>query len=213
MKLKTFVLPLVGGLFASTVFAADHLPKPLAFARYQAMAEKSPFAVATAVVVPPVAPNFAKDLYIANAAKASDGDLVTVASSADRNLKEYLTSGAANAHGFSIANIEWSDKVGETKVTIAKDGQFATLAFNQAVLSQPLAINQPPPQQPIPPQGGVPQPGAIPPPPIAPLPNAGMPVVPSATGLPRAMPVPSIPTLPTPPSRVRAVIPRSPGTS
>src|SRR6266571_3283749 len=35
-----------------------------------------------------------------------------------------------------IANIEWSDKVGATKVTISKDGNFATLTFNQALLSQ-----------------------------------------------------------------------------
>jgi len=38
--------------------------------------------------------------------------------------------------GYSVANIEWSDKVGATKVTISKDGNFATLTFNQALLSQ-----------------------------------------------------------------------------
>ncbi|HEY6152887.1 MAG TPA: hypothetical protein VIW07_04020, partial [Candidatus Udaeobacter sp.] len=38
--------------------------------------------------------------------------------------------------GYSIANIEWSDKVGQTKVTISKDANFATLTFNQALLSQ-----------------------------------------------------------------------------
>jgi len=38
--------------------------------------------------------------------------------------------------GYSIASIEWSEKVGETKVTINKDGKFATLTFNQALLSQ-----------------------------------------------------------------------------
>src|SRR5262249_59117795 len=37
---------------------------------------------------------------------------------------------------YSIANIEWSDKVGATKVTISKDGNFATITFNQALLSQ-----------------------------------------------------------------------------
>ena len=213
MKLKALVRLLAGLLTSGTMLAADNLPKPLAFARYQAMTEKSPFAVATAAVPPPVAPNFAKDLYIANAAKAPEGDLVTVASSADRSLKEYIVSSAPNAHGFGIANIEWSDKVGATKVTITKDGQFATLTFNQAVLSQPLAINQPAnPQQPVPQQAGMaPPPGTIPPPPPAPLPNAGLPIVPNTAGMPKAMPVPSIPqNLPTPPSRVRSVIPRSP---
>jgi len=38
--------------------------------------------------------------------------------------------------GYSLEKIEWSDKVGATKVTISKDGNFATLTFNQALLSQ-----------------------------------------------------------------------------
>src|SRR5437764_4794 len=49
---------------------AEDLPKPLNFARYQAMMDHSPFAIATAVAPPPSAPNFAKDLYIANATTA-----------------------------------------------------------------------------------------------------------------------------------------------
>src|SRR5438045_4468935 len=71
---------------------AEDLPKPLNFARYQAMMDHSPFAIATAVAPPPSAPNFAKDLYIANAARSKDGDMVTIASSADKNFKKYLTT-------------------------------------------------------------------------------------------------------------------------
>lgn len=67
---------------------------------------------------------------------------MTIASSADKGFKKYLTTNEP-ADGYSISNIEWSDHVGETKVTIAKDGQFATLTFNQALLSQPMA-NVPP---------------------------------------------------------------------
>ena len=62
--------------------------------------------------------------------------------------------------GYSIANIEWSDKVGGTKVTISKDGNFATLTFNQALLSQvsPGAAGRPipAPAAPISNPGGVP---------------------------------------------------------
>jgi len=46
--------------------------------------------------------------------------------------------------GYSIASIEWSEKVGETKVTISKDGKFATLTFNQALLVQQAPPNAPP---------------------------------------------------------------------
>jgi hypothetical protein len=38
--------------------------------------------------------------------------------------------------GYSIASIEWSQKAGGTKVTISKDGKFATLTFNETLLSR-----------------------------------------------------------------------------
>lgn len=180
-------------------FAADDLPKRADFSRYQAMLDHSPFAVATAAAPPPVAPNFAKDLFIANAAHAADGDLVTVASSSDKNFKKYLTT-KTPVEGFGISNIEWSDRVGATKVTISKDGQFATLTFNQALLTQPLANAPIQPQQQI-----------VPPPPGTIQPQLNMPVLQPtpAFNLPKPMPVPS---LPTPPPRVRGVIPRNPTT-
>ena len=129
--------------FAVTTCAqADDLPTKVAFDRYQTMLDHSPFAVASAVVAPLVAPNFAKDLYVANAARSSDGDMVTIASTSDKDFKKYLTT-KTPVDGYAIASIEWSDKVGETKVTISRDGQLATLTFNQMVLVQPLP-NRPP---------------------------------------------------------------------
>jgi len=140
---KCVLLLLLLGLPLRMV-AGEDLPKPFAFPRYQAMMDRSPFAVATAVVAPAAAPNFAKDLYIANAARSKEGDMVTVASSTDKNFKKYLTTGTP-MDGFTITNIEWSDKIGSTKVTIAKDGQTATLGFNEALLHQPGAPGQNPP--------------------------------------------------------------------
>jgi len=116
---------------------ADDLPAKLGFDRYKGMLEHSPFAVATAVVAPAATPNFAKDLYVANAAKSPDGDMVTIASMTDKEFKKYLTT-KDPLDGYGIASIEWSDKVGETKVTISKDGQYATLTFNQAEISKPV---------------------------------------------------------------------------
>src|SRR5262245_4190448 len=115
--------------------AEDVLPPQYNFDRYSKMMDQSPFAIATAVAAPAATPDFAKDLYIANAARSQDGDLVTLASSADHNFKKYLTT-KEPVDGYSVASIEWSDKVGQTKVTISKDGNFATLTFNQALLSQ-----------------------------------------------------------------------------
>jgi hypothetical protein len=126
------ILAIVGGTYSQ---AEDVLPPQYNFDRYSKMVDQSPFAVATAVAAPAATPDFAKDLYIANAAKSQDGDLVTIASTSDHNFKKYLTT-KEPVDGYSIANIEWSDKVGGTKVTISKDGNFATLTFNQALLSQ-----------------------------------------------------------------------------
>ena len=81
--------------------AADDLPKAQAFARYEAMMKRSPFAVATAVAAPAPTPNFAKDLYIANAARTPDGDLITLASSTDKNFKKYLST-KEPVEGYSI---------------------------------------------------------------------------------------------------------------
>ena len=192
MKTKPLVLLLLAGWPLSYLLAADDVPKPFEFARYQAMLDRSPFAIATAVAAPAPTPNFAKDLYVANAARSKDGDLVTIASSADKNVKLYLTTNEPK-DGYSITNIEWSDKVGATKVTITKDGQTATLTFNEALLRQPIASGQNvQPQQPqVQAQPFVPQPNtAVQPPNVQ-----------------KPMPVPS---LPTPPPRVRGVIPRNP---
>ena len=83
-------------------------------------------------------------------------------------------------NGYSISNIQWSDRVGETKVTISKDGQFATLTFNEALLSQGI---QNPVVQRWCSRLAVPR-----------LPNATEFQVP--TPIQRAMPVPQIPTPP-----------------
>jgi hypothetical protein len=190
-----------------TSLAADEIPKPQVFARYEPMMNKSPFAVATAVAPPPAAPTFAKDLYIANAARLADEGVVTLQSGTDKNLKEYCSTTGPNKNGYSISNIDWSDRVGATKVTITKDGQFATLTFNQALLSQPVVNAGQAPQQPQPaiaqPQPQIPQ--------IPQVTQQGVPVpqpqVPNYNTQTGIKPAP-IPTLPTPPPRVRGVIPR-----
>lgn len=175
---------------ANQVLASGETPARIPFDHYAAMMNRSPFAVATAVAAPAATPSFAKDLYIANAARTAEGDLVTVQSSVDRNLKEYLTTKGPNEHGYTITNIEWSDVPGRTKVTISKDGQVASVAFNQALMATAL------------PGPGAPAPsGMVPPPQPAPVPSY-LPSKPAS--------VPGVPT--PPPAHVRGMIPRNPST-
>ena len=158
----TLILAVLGVIDSQ---AEEVLPPQFNFDRYSKMVDQSPFAIATAVAAPAATPDFAKDLYIANAARSPDGDMVTLASTSDHNFKKYLTT-KEPVDGYSLASIEWSDKVGETKVTIGKDGNFATITFNQALLSQtapnagvaPRGVTPPMPSVPVPNPGGVPNP-------------------------------------------------------
>ena len=140
----------VGALSSS---ADDVLPPRFKYDPDTRLVDQSPFAIAPAAALPEATPSFAKDLYNANASRSPEGDMATITSSSDRNFKKYLTT-RKPVDGYSIASIEWSEDVGKTKVTISKDGQFATLTFNQSLLSQaasagrPIA-NQMPPRAPI----------------------------------------------------------------
>jgi len=176
-------------LLSADCLSADDLPKRFNFDRYSGMLNKSPFAVATAVIVPAATPSFARDLFVANAARIPGEDLVTIMSSSDKAQKEFLSTKGPNEHGYAIANIEWSDKPGATKVTIGKDGQFATLTFNQALMAS------------------APPPGAVPPPP--PVGGVFPPNVP--TPVPNyAVPKPNVPGYQMPTPHVRGVIQRNP---
>ena len=161
MKYSIMLAAIIAIAGAISSQAADVLPPQYNFDRYAKMMDQSPFAVASAVAAPAATPDFAKDLYIANAARSQDGDLVTLASTTDHNFKKYLST-KEPVDGYSIASIEWSDKVGQTKVTISKDGNFATLTFNQALLSQAspggagAARALPAPAMPIPNPAGLP---------------------------------------------------------
>src|SRR5438093_4483285 len=160
MKYSSALILILALLGVIHTQAEEVLPPQFNFDRYSKMVDHSPFAVATEVAAPAATPDFAKDLYIANAARSPDGDMVTLASNADHNFKKYLTT-KEPVDGYGIASIEWSDRVGATKVTISKDGKFATLTFNQALLAQqappnaPPAPGQMPPSVPLAPQARV----------------------------------------------------------
>lgn len=198
MKLLCHCLILGGtALLPASAFADDLLPRRSAFARYQPMLDHSPFAVATAVV-PTEAPDFARDLYVANAARWLDGGMVTIASSTDRNFKKYLTV-KEPVDGYAVTDIEWSDRLGATKVTITKDGKYATLTFNQALLSQPVANS-----------------AVAMPPFTASVQNQG-PVFGTAPNFIKPAPIPSLPAQQVPPAlqnraHTRGLIQRNPAT-
>lgn len=189
-KTRTTFCFLLAGACLGLVHARgeNEIPQPEIFSRYQPMLKHSPFAVATAAAPVGATPDFAKELYVANAGHSVDGDFVTIASTTNRDLKLYLTTKQA-VDGYSIPGIQWSDRVGETKVTLMKGGQTATLSFNEAVLSQAI-------QNPVPPVA---------------RPNLGIPAVGNNPNVNLPLPLPhpmAVPTIPTPPPYTRPLIRR-----
>src|SRR5438046_8168188 len=126
MKYSCILISILALLGAIRSQAADVLPPRFNFDRYSAMVNQSPFAIATAAALPGATPDFAKDLYVANAAHSQEGDLVTIASTSDQNFKKYLTTKEPVVAN-TIANIKGSNPVGQTKLTITKDGNLAIL--------------------------------------------------------------------------------------
>lgn len=193
--LSTSVVALLG---AFTSRGDDVVPAHPSFDRYSAMVDRSPFAVATAVAVPAATPDFAKDLYVANAARFPGGDMVTIASSSDQKFKKYLTTGQP-VDGFTLGRIEWSDRVGATKVTIRKGEKFATLTFNQALLAQRAAPKAPPAPDQVPQN----MPVSVPSMPFPEQSKATRGVIqqnPNADAAPTPNPTPESPQLPDPPN-------------
>src|SRR5438046_10301776 len=90
-KKYSFTLISIFTLFgAITGQADDVLPPRFNFDRYSAMVNHSPFAIATSIALPSSTPDFAQDLYVANAARSPDGDLLPIASSSEQNFRNYL---------------------------------------------------------------------------------------------------------------------------
>src|ERR1700682_1596417 len=193
MRYHAALMSILGLLVAAAGVRADEISERFKLDRYAAMLDHSPFPVATAVAAPAATPNFAKDLYLSSAAKSPDGDMITVISSSDKNFRKYRRN-KEMVDGFSIANTEGPDRVGETKATISKDGQCATLSFNQALLSQPAPTAAQPPGPP----GAAPQ--AVPPAPAA------------APSTILNKPNPPALTVPANTPHIRGVIPRNPNT-
>jgi hypothetical protein len=189
----------------TSAFAVQEvLPQPLPSARYDKMIEASPFALATKTEAPvEKGPGPFVHLTVATIAQLKDPDgktrdIVTFKSRADSSTFT-LEGNEPNKEGFQIAGIEWSDRVGETKVTLKKGTEFGTVEFDKANVTGP-------------PQGANPQarPGG------AVIPGAGAnpaqrnPLRPTVPAVPRPTvpPVPSAVPRPTQPNAAQPAVPQ-----
>ena len=128
------------------------IPAAFPAERYEVMIAKSPFALATPPAPVAAAPekNFADGWYVGGLGRYEGKDFVTIKS---RDLGVQLSLyGDEPRDGVTLQKVEWSPSIGKSTVTIAKDGQTAKLAFNEAELqaapaapsAQPAGMIRPP---------------------------------------------------------------------
>ncbi len=123
------------------------LPEAYPVERYEKLIENSPFAVGTAKepAAAQDAPGFATNLYVMGVAQLRDvdgkeRDFVTIKSRADQSTFSLSTGAAPSSEGIELGAVEWSQRVGKSKVTIRKGPETAVLEFDQAALqSAPLS--------------------------------------------------------------------------
>lgn len=113
--------------------ASEKAPLVEPLSRYQAMIERSPFALATEGAPVPAATDnagFTKDLVLTGAVRLSNGEYITIASK-DQTQRFGLMTGETY-NGITIASVTWSDAVGKTKVTLKRGTEYGTISFDEA---------------------------------------------------------------------------------
>ena len=166
---------------------------------YQKLTEDWPFALATPVVAAaePVK-GWASNYYVGGIMKNYESgkeEFVVAVKSKDGQAAFSLSGSQPNADDISIGGIELSEKILESRVTLKKGSEFATIKFDEAV--NQVNVNAPQPNAPRPgmpnPQGvrqnGIRPPGA---------PGVQVPQVPRPVNLPQGMPQAAPVPLPMP---------------
>jgi hypothetical protein len=166
----------------------DVIPSAFPISRYEKTLSHSPFALPTSSA-PSVAPaqkqpGWSDDLFVAGVMTIGEKNIVTISQRGDAQ-RFLLSSGEESPQGISVINIQWSEQMGQTRVTVKKGTEFAVLLFDQAALASTRAaapaprITGPTPQ----PQPNQQRPGQKPNPgggPVLPNPGgSGQPVVPA----------------------------------
>jgi len=145
----------------SKALGAD-LPKPFPVARYSALLEKSPFAVATAAPeAAPPAENFSTNFVITGLAKnrGADGKEVhtVFVRSRDLSTRLVLTGDKPSDEGISVVSVEEAAVAARSVVILKKGAETGRVEFDHAALAASgVGGGQPPPSGAQPVRPGVP---------------------------------------------------------
>jgi hypothetical protein len=154
----------IASLVLASVFAIAEtppaIPPDFELARYEALMRKSPFAPATPSA--PAAPNFTQDLYVTGIGRIGEKDVVMISKRGDPQANFSLSTGDPTEEGVELVSVQWSDKIGESKVHLKKGNEFGVVEFDPAAIQAPPQITQPQGQQGVQPQVSIPQVPAVP---------------------------------------------------
>jgi hypothetical protein len=137
------MLAVLGGItaLAAVPGSPQPLPTPYPEARYYQMSLRSPFAVATAAATPAATPGFATQLYVDAVWRIGNSDYAAIKSrDPDQQNVLVVEVGQTTPDGIKAERVKWSDEMGKSTVDVSKDGEKATLAFDEAnIKSAPAA--------------------------------------------------------------------------
>jgi hypothetical protein len=113
-------------------------PAPLPPDCYAALANKSPFALATIPALQTASEaSFAVNWFVSGIARVGNQDFVTI-KSRDAALQFSLFGREPNPQtGVSLAEVNWSETLGKATVVLQGGAETARLEFNEAVLRVP----------------------------------------------------------------------------
>ena len=143
------LIPLLALVTSQAVALESAVPAAFPADRYEKMAEKSPFALATpAAPVVAAQASFAANWFLTAACRDSEGkDFITIKAQ-DGSVHFSLLGNEANPEtGVSLASINWSDTFRESTAIIKKGAETAKLVFSKeealAVAPQPNGARPP----------------------------------------------------------------------
>jgi hypothetical protein len=131
--MKTGILFLLAGFVGGSLARAEEaVPTAPSPDRYSRLSQHCPFAVASAVAPAMTTGSFAANWFISGIGRMGDVDFVSIKA---RDLStQFSLFGQEPKDGVVLVEVNWSNVVGKSTVTLRKGSEVARLAFNEAIV-------------------------------------------------------------------------------
>ncbi len=121
---------------------ANPTPEAVPLARYEPLIARSPFSPASAATPAAAAPSFARNYYLTGMATVGEKAFVTIASRDTKSVFSLMEGETRD--GVTFARAEWVPGVGRSRAVLIRDGQTATVTFDEAAMKAAPAATPPP---------------------------------------------------------------------